>query len=74
VIPKFDTDRKGYLSYDEFRKMIRSLGAPLTELQIEDVIRGVDVDGDGCIDMKELQEVLILIYPSSALSTIYFFP
>ena len=33
---------KGYLLYDEFRKVIKSIGSTLTDLQIEEVIRGVD--------------------------------
>jgi len=40
VIPKFDKENRGYLLYDEFGKMIRSLGVKLNPVQFNDVIKG----------------------------------
>lgn len=54
VIPKFDKDGKGFLSYDDFKRMMSSMGVKLNPTQIAEVIRGVDTDGDGFIDMNEL--------------------
>ena len=55
---KFDTDGSGALSYDEFRVMIKALKVKLTPQQIEQVITGVDQDGDGFLDLKELEDAL----------------
>ena len=55
---KFDTDGSGALSYDEFRVMIKALKVKLTPQQIESVINGVDQDGDGFLDLKELEDAL----------------
>ena len=41
VIPKFDKENRGYLLYDEFAKMIRSLGVKLNPVQLNDVIKGI---------------------------------
>jgi len=54
VIPKFAKERPGVLIYDEFAAMIRTLGINMNPVQINDCIRGVDVDGDGFIEYKEL--------------------
>merc|ERR1712023_532664 len=53
-----DTDGSGALSYDEFRVMIKALKVKLTPQQIEQVITGVDQDGDGFLDLKELEDAL----------------
>lgn len=57
VVPQFDKENKGYLSYDEFRTVLKSLDFAVTENQITEVIKGVDVDGDGNIQTSELVEV-----------------
>lgn len=56
VIFKFDKEKRGFLTYDEFKNMIKALGVKLNPAQINAVIRGVDADGDGAIDLKELEE------------------
>lgn len=56
VIFKFDKAKRGYLTYDEFKAMIKALGVKLNPAQIQAVIKGVDADGDGAIDLKELEE------------------
>ena len=45
AVAKFDKDGSGHLDYDEFRKLVKSLKVQVSPVQIEDVIRGVDVDG-----------------------------
>ena len=54
VLYKFDKEKKGYLLYDEFKAMVKVLGVKLNPSQLSHVIRGVDADGDGCIDLQEL--------------------
>jgi hypothetical protein len=60
IIPQFDKDGKGYLSYDEFRVALNSLDSGVSENQISEVIKGVDSDGDGFINMQELEEVVFV--------------
>ena len=56
IIRHFDTESRGYLTHEEFIKMIKSLGVKLNPVQINDVIKGVDKDGDGYVDIDELRE------------------
>ena len=37
IIPQFDLEGKGYLSYDEFRTIVNSLDCKVSETQISDV-------------------------------------
>lgn len=55
VIPKFSKETPGVLTYDEFAGMVRTLGINMNPVQINDCIKGVDTDGDGFIEFKELQ-------------------
>ena len=34
VVKKFDVDKKGYLSYDDFKKVIKLLGVKLSPSQV----------------------------------------
>ena len=56
VVFTCDKDGKGYLTYDEFTIFITSFGIPLTDIQIKQVIEGVDKDKGGNIELKELEE------------------
>ena len=58
VMPLFDDGNKGYLSYNEFKKMVKSLGVQLSPIQVNEVIRGVDQDGDGFIELPELEAAM----------------
>ncbi len=56
VLFKWDEKKRGYLTYEEFKEMVKALGVKLNPSQMSAVIRGVDADGDGCIELKELLE------------------
>jgi hypothetical protein len=58
IIPKFDVEKKGYLTYEEFISLVQSTGTKLTRSQIYGCIRGIDLDNDGTIDLKELEEAM----------------
>lgn len=47
-----DVDRDGVISTDEFRAAIVAMGVGLTEKQVENLIRSIDVDKDGELDMQ----------------------
>jgi hypothetical protein len=55
IMPLFDSGKKGYLSYEEFKRMIKSLGVQLSPIQVNAVIHGVDKDGDGFIELEEME-------------------
>lgn len=56
VVYKFDKDKKGYLTYDEFKDLVKALGVKLNPSQMAQVIKSVDADGDGCLELAELME------------------
>ena len=49
----FDTNSDGSIDHDEFRNGLASLGANVSEAQIDDLIMILDQDGDGEIDYQE---------------------
>lgn len=56
---EFDIDGNGSISPDEMRLVLNQLGETLSEDEIEDFIRTVDRDGDGCIDFQEFHSMLV---------------
>ena len=46
----FDANGDGQISHAEFRQGLLSLGAQITEQQIDDLVTILDSDGDGVID------------------------
>jgi len=57
VLQKFDVGHKGHLTYEEFAKLVRSLGK-FNAVQINDAIRGVDSKNGGFINFKEVEDSL----------------
>ena len=48
----FDRDNSGTISTDELRDVLKSIGENLTEAELDEMMRQVDVDGNGTIDCK----------------------
>ena len=48
----FDSDGSGAISSEEFRKVMMTLGAQMTEEEVTEIIEEVDVDGDGQINLE----------------------
>ena len=48
----FDRDNDGFISAAELRHVMASLDENLTDAEIDEVIREVDMNGDGRIDCK----------------------
>ena len=49
----FDTDDNGFISAEELRPVMTSLGEKLTEEQVEGMIREADIDEDGQVNFLE---------------------
>ncbi|CAO1420024.1 unnamed protein product [Diamesa hyperborea] len=49
----FDKHNRGYITASDLRAVLQCLGEDLDEDEIEDMIKEVDVDGDGRIDFLE---------------------
>lgn len=47
-----DADRDGVISTDEFRAAVVAMDVGLTERQVEKLIRSIDSDNDGELDMQ----------------------
>ena len=48
----FDSDGSGAISSEEFRKVMMTLGAQMTDEEVSEIIEEVDVDGDGQINLE----------------------
>ena len=46
----FDKDGNGFISLDELKSVMRSLGENLTEEEFDVMIREADIDGDGQVN------------------------
>nr|XP_018916353.1 PREDICTED: calmodulin-like isoform X1 [Bemisia tabaci] len=54
----FDKHNRGYICASDLRAVLQCLGEDLSEEEIEEMIREVDVDGDGRIDFYEFVNAL----------------
>jgi calmodulin len=48
----FDRDGSGTISSEELRMVMKQLGENLTDLEIDEMMREADKDGDGTIDCE----------------------
>jgi len=48
----FDKDGNGFISADELRHVMTSLGEKLTDEEVDEMIREADIDGDGQINYE----------------------
>jgi Ca2+-binding EF-hand superfamily protein len=55
----FDTSGDGFISAEEMRRIMINVGEPVTLDDVEQVIRKVDIDGDGVINYDEFTKVII---------------
>ncbi|KAL7057255.1 hypothetical protein AAHC03_019038 [Spirometra sp. Aus1] len=54
----FDQDRNGFITVEEMRKVMKTLGQELTEDEIKLMIREADKDGDGQVNFEEFKSVM----------------
>lgn len=57
----FDRDKSGKISIDELKEMLGS-GVETTDKLWEELIRDVDLDGDGQIDLHEFKQMMMKAY------------
>jgi Ca2+-binding EF-hand superfamily protein len=53
LFKEFDADQSGYLSKDEFRAALITLGIELSEVQLDELVGEIDIDGNLVIDIDE---------------------
>lgn len=53
----FDRNGDGKISEDELAEVMRSLGQPVSDAEIKNLINDVDANGDGFIDLYEFIEL-----------------
>jgi len=58
IFEKWDTDQNGKLSQAEMKEAVLGLGLPITDEQVEAMIRKADVDGDGQLDCMEFAAMI----------------
>lgn len=49
----FDKDNSGYITAEELKSVLDSVGEKLSQGEIEEIIRQADVDGDHTINYQE---------------------
>eukprot|EP00058_Branchiostoma_floridae_P012545 XP_002598033.1 hypothetical protein BRAFLDRAFT_280720 [Branchiostoma floridae] len=54
----FDTNGDGHLSVEELRHVMTCLGQPMTDEEVENMIRLADMDGDGKINYAEFTAMM----------------
>ncbi|CAO3591805.1 unnamed protein product [Absidia cylindrospora] len=54
----FDKDGNNYISADELRQVMISVGERLSEQELDEMIREADVDGDGQINYEEFVKMM----------------
>lgn len=57
VFDKFDTNKDGKISQQEYKGMLRALGRTNTIREVPKIFQIADLDGDGFINFKEFMEV-----------------
>ena len=58
VFKSFDKDGNGYVSASELRSIMMSLGEILTDVEVDEMIREADTNGDGQIDYDEFIQMM----------------
>jgi calmodulin len=55
----FDKDKSGKISSDELRQVMTLLGENLSDMEISEMIREADLDGDGQINYEEFVSMMV---------------
>ena len=55
---EFDKDNSEFITKDEFGSFMKSLGYKLTEIELEEMVKSVDSNGNGLIGLKEFKHMI----------------
>lgn len=55
----FDKDGNGYITRDELKTAMDMIGEPVTETQLDEMLKATDIDNDGRINYEEFVKVLL---------------
>ena len=55
----FDKDQTGYIGVGELRYILTSLGEKLTDTEVDELLRGVNVSKDGNVDYVEFVKTIL---------------
>ncbi|CAG5106493.1 Oidioi.mRNA.OKI2018_I69.chr1.g2869.t1.cds [Oikopleura dioica] len=58
VFRVFDKDGNGFISTKELREILKELGDDVSDKEIIEMIRNVDIDGDGKVNYDEFVQML----------------
>ena len=67
----FDTDGDGFIDASELRHLLTNLGEKLSEVEVDEMIKEVDMDGDGKVDYKGSDRLTRLTQPIGHSSVTY---
>ncbi|RCN50217.1 EF hand [Ancylostoma caninum] len=57
-MPVFDKDGNGYITAQEFKHFMTTMGERFTEEEVDEIIKEVDKDGDEQIDYEEFVQMI----------------
>ncbi|XP_054716092.1 calcium-binding protein E63-1-like isoform X3 [Uloborus diversus] len=55
----FDKDGNGYITKDELKMAMDIIGEPVTEVQLDEMLKATDIDHDGRINYEEFVKILL---------------
>lgn len=55
----FDKDANGFITRDELKMAMEMIGEPMSEAQLDSMIRATDTDNDGRINYEEFVTILL---------------
>lgn len=58
IFSLFDTERTGFITVKDLRRIAHELGEDLTEEDLEDMIKGADENQDGAVSRDEFFQLL----------------
>jgi len=56
---RFDKNRTGYIDTIELRRCLTTMGEALTKTQVDDMLKGLDVDADGKVEFQEFVDYML---------------